>query len=200
MRGDTVQMSHQTCRQCGHVFFFQDEREGQTLRCPDCREATRLRVPDTPTESVCNAGTAVLAMFAGIIAVKVLGLGFLLLAFLVGWPALLVGGLIVGGSVLVNSFKSDKPKPPKRKTNRTRIVECESVTSASRRAIAADTPATDAAAPSRPQDMYRFECSTCWTENVMTEAKRIRIAGKKFACRECGKVKRIPYPTLEHAD
>lgn len=48
--------------------------------------------------------------------------------------------------------------------------------------------------------MYRFECPTCFTENVMTEAKRIRIAGKKFACRECGTAKRISYPSLEVAE
>jgi len=195
MRSDPVQLSHQTCRQCGHVFYFETPAEGRTLRCPDCREAMRLRVADTPAESVGNAGMAVLAMFAGLIALKVVGLGFLLLAFLVGWPALLIGGLIVGGSVLVNSFKSDKPKSPKRKTNRTRIVEGESFTSQHTRDIT-----TDVVAPSPPQEqaMYRFECPTCWTENVMTEAKRMRIAGQKFACRECGTVKRIPLTTLEH--
>lgn len=187
MQHDPVQLSHQTCRQCGHVFYFEDQREGQTLRCPDCRESTRLRVPDTPGESVTNAGTAVLAMFAGLIALKVVGLGFLLLAFLVGWPALLLGGLIVGGSLVVNAFKSDKPA--KRKTNRTRIVEGESITSRN----------TDDNSPSQER-MYRFECSTCFTENVMTEAKRIRIAGENFACRECGAVKRIPYPKLKSAE
>lgn len=92
MQRDPVQMNHQTCRQCGCVFYFDDQREGQTLRCPGCREATRLRIADTPAESVANAGGAVLAMFVGLIALKVVGLGFLLLAFLVGWPALVLGG------------------------------------------------------------------------------------------------------------
>lgn len=196
MRREPAQMSHQTCRQCGHVFYFEDLAEGRTLRCPDCREATRLRVADTPAESVANTGAAVLIGLACLIGLKIVGLAALLIVFLVGWPVLILGGMVFVVSLIVNAFKSDKPKPPKRTRRPTQIIEGESTTS---RRISA----TDVAAESPPQEqeqaMYHFECPTCWTENAMTEAKRRRIAGQKFACRECGAVKRIPYPTLEHS-
>ena len=187
-KNEPIPMSHQTCRQCGHVFYFEDQRDGQTLRCPECRESTRLRVPETPADSVANAGMGVLVGFACLIGLKIVGLAFVLVVFLIGWPFLIAGGMIFVVSLIVNAFRTERPSPPKRRTKRTRIVEAESITS--RMSPASESP---------PQEMYRFECPTCWTENVMTEVKRRRIAGQKFACRECGTVKRIPYPTLSEA-